>query len=85
MIQKTTTKKQFHSAGHWWLMPVILATQEAEIRKIGFKASPGKWFMRPNLEKHFTKIGLAQGEDPEFKPQYRKKKKNPPFVLQMLN
>jgi hypothetical protein len=31
--------------------------------------------MRPYLEKPFTKIGLveAQGEGPEFKPQYLKK------------
>jgi hypothetical protein len=26
-------KKQ-QMAGHWWLMPAILATQEAEIRRI---------------------------------------------------
>jgi hypothetical protein len=25
-----------------WLIPVILATQEAEIRRMGFKASLGK-------------------------------------------
>jgi hypothetical protein len=34
--------------------------------------------MRPYLKKPFTKIGLvevAQGEGPEFKPQYCKKKK----------
>jgi hypothetical protein len=27
---------------HWWLMPVILAIQEAEIRRVRFKASPGQ-------------------------------------------
>jgi hypothetical protein len=34
--------------------------------------------MRPYLEKTFHKNragGVAQGEDPEFKPQYRKNKK----------
>jgi hypothetical protein len=26
--------KNKNIAGHWWLMPVILATQEAEFRRI---------------------------------------------------
>jgi hypothetical protein len=26
----------------WWLMPIILATQEAEIQRIRFEASLGK-------------------------------------------
>jgi hypothetical protein len=34
---KSTTE-----ARHCWLMPIILATQEAEIRRIRFEASPGK-------------------------------------------
>jgi hypothetical protein len=37
-------------AGHQWLTPIILATQEAEIQRI--VANPGKWFMRPYLEKN---------------------------------
>jgi hypothetical protein len=32
-----TKIKNFHAARHWWLTPVILATQEAEIRKIWFE------------------------------------------------
>jgi hypothetical protein len=43
-----------------WLIPVILATEEAEIKKIQFKASPGKKFERPYLKKAFTKIGLVK-------------------------
>jgi hypothetical protein len=29
------TNKKRTGAGRWWLTPVILATQEAEIRRIG--------------------------------------------------
>jgi hypothetical protein len=51
----------------WWLTPVILATQKAEIRRIRFKASPGKQFLRPNLEnaKHKRRAGeVAKVADP---------------------
>jgi hypothetical protein len=33
-ILSTTKKKKKKRAGHQWLMPVILATQEAEISRI---------------------------------------------------
>jgi hypothetical protein len=29
-------------AGHWWLIPIILATQEAEIRRITVGSQPGE-------------------------------------------
>jgi hypothetical protein len=41
-------------------MPVILATQEAEIRRIGVQSQLGKKFPRPYLKKPFTKIGLVE-------------------------
>jgi hypothetical protein len=34
--------KKYILAGRQWLKPVILATQEAEIRGLQFEASPGK-------------------------------------------
>jgi hypothetical protein len=34
---------KFTVAGHLWLTPAILLTQEAEIRRIEVKASLGKW------------------------------------------
>jgi hypothetical protein len=36
---RTCLKKQ-KVAGHWWLMPVILATQEVEIRRIAVRSQP---------------------------------------------
>jgi hypothetical protein len=41
-----------------------------------FKASPGKYFLQPYLEKNASQKragGVAQGVDPEFKHQYCKK------------
>jgi hypothetical protein len=46
-------------AGSQWLKPVILATQEAEIRRIAVPSS-GKWFVRPYLKKPFTKKELVE-------------------------
>jgi hypothetical protein len=64
-------------AGHWWLTPVILAIQEAEIRRIMVQSQPGQIVCETLSQKTFHKNragGAAQGEGPEFKPQYHKKK-----------
>jgi hypothetical protein len=59
-------------AGHWWLMLVILATQEAEIRilaqsKPGPNSSPDPILKKPIIKKGAG--GVAQGVGREFKPQ----------------
>jgi hypothetical protein len=64
-------------------MPVILATQEAEIRKIAVRSQP-RQIIRETLSRktlHKSRTGgVAQGEGLEFKPQYRKKQtKNLPL------
>jgi hypothetical protein len=39
---KERIKKLNMGAGCWWLIPVILATQESEIRRIVFGSQPGQ-------------------------------------------
>jgi hypothetical protein len=61
-------------AGHQWLTSGILATQEAEIRRILAQNQ----IMRPYLRKKTPQKradGMARGVGPEFKPQYGQKKK----------
>jgi hypothetical protein len=44
-------------ARHWWLMPVILAIQEAEIRKIMIQSQPqANNSQDPTLKKPITKL-----------------------------
>jgi hypothetical protein len=62
------------------LTPVILATQEAEIIRIGFEASPRQLIpwdpisKIPNIKKGLVEW-LKVYVGPEFKPQYRQKKR----------
>jgi hypothetical protein len=66
---------------HQWLTPVILATQEAEIRRIAVRRQPWQTVHETLSQKSFIQKkragGVAQGVGPEFKPQYRKEPKNP--------
>jgi hypothetical protein len=59
-------------------MPVMLATQETEIRRIEVGGQPGQMVLETLSRKkpsHKRAGGVAQGVGPEFKPQYHKKKK----------
>jgi hypothetical protein len=63
---------------HQWLMPVILVTQEEEIRRITVQSHPRQTVCETLSQKTLHKNragGVVQGEGPEFKAQYRKKKK----------
>jgi hypothetical protein len=66
-----------------WLTPVILATQEAEIRilshsqRIAVRGQPWQIVCETLSQKNPSQKrvgGVAQGEGPEFKPHYHKKK-----------
>jgi hypothetical protein len=69
-----------------WLTPVILATQEADIRRIMVWSQAGQIVLEISSRKNPSQKrdgGVAQGVGPEFKPPYHranqtkpKKKKN---------
>jgi hypothetical protein len=69
------TRKKEERTGRQWLMPVILATQKAEIR-------PGKIVCETLSSKtHHKKKkkragGVVQGVGPQFKPTTTTKKKS---------
>jgi hypothetical protein len=56
-----------------WLTPVLLATQEAEIRRISVQSQPGQ-IVHETLSRKNTlqkkASGVAQVVGPEFKPKY---------------
>jgi hypothetical protein len=59
-------------------MPVILATQKAEIRRITVWSQPRQIVLKSLSWKTPSQKrtgGVAQGVGPEFKPQYQTKKK----------
>jgi hypothetical protein len=71
---------------------IILATQEAKIRRSQFKASLGKYLGEITSKKNHKKRagGVGQGVDPEFKPLYLQKKRKdlevrPCMVLHSCN
>jgi hypothetical protein len=74
---ETLSKKITILAGCQWLMPIILATQEAEIRRIKVQSQPGQTVCETLSLETLHKIragGVAQDVCPTFKPQYHKKK-----------
>jgi hypothetical protein len=47
-------------AGHWWLTPIILAIQEAEIKRTAVQSQPGQTVTRSSLENPQHKKGLVE-------------------------
>jgi hypothetical protein len=61
-----------NTTGHWWLTPVILAPQEAEIRRIEMQSQPKQIVHETLSQKNPSRkraSGMSQGVDPEFKPR----------------
>jgi hypothetical protein len=57
-------------------MPIILATQEAELRSMAVQSQPREVVRKTLSKKNSSQKragGVFQGVDPEFKPQYWKK------------
>jgi hypothetical protein len=76
IADSSTEKKNVRNrkiARHMWLMP---ATQEAEIRRIAVRSQIAhETLSQKTHDKKIWAGGVAQGEEPEFKLQYCKKRK----------
>jgi hypothetical protein len=58
---ETQLLKDHSDAGCWWVMPVILATLDAEIRKVTVQSQPGQIVHETlSRKKTFTKIMLVE-------------------------
>jgi hypothetical protein len=53
------TLKNTELAGHWWLMPIILVTQEAENRRIEVQNQQGQTVLETLSWKYPSCKGLA--------------------------
>jgi hypothetical protein len=65
-------------AGHHWLTPGILATQEAEIRRMVVQSQPGQIVHKTLSQKTLHKKragGVAQGSNPITAKKKKKKRK----------
>jgi hypothetical protein len=70
--------KEMIFAWHCWLTTVVLASQEADIRRITVLGQPGQTVHETlSLKKTSEKRagGVAQGAGPKFKPSFQQKKK----------
>jgi hypothetical protein len=66
VVSKT---KRLLQTGHWWLMPVVLATQEAEIRRLAVQSQPRKIVCKTPSQK--STGGVAQGASAKKKKKER--------------
>jgi hypothetical protein len=74
--KKKKKKKKFQLLWLWWLKPLIIDTQEAQIRRITVQSQPHELVCEIPSQKNSSQkmaSGVAQGVDPEFKPQNGKK------------
>jgi hypothetical protein len=60
LYQKGTIYKKVSLAGCWWLIPVILATQETEIRRIAVQSQPRQIVHETLSRKYSSQKGLAE-------------------------
>jgi hypothetical protein len=82
--------KNLSTVRPWWLMSVILATQEAEIRRIMVRSQPWQIVNETLSRKNPSQKragGVTQGVGPEVKPhlipQKKKKKKESKYNFKM--